>query len=64
MTVTVIFALQSPTVRGSWGESSLKRCVELAGMSEFCDFDTQQTFFTDEGRPCGPTSSSACRTSA
>src|SRR5262249_309386 len=41
-------ALQSPTVRGSWGESSLRRCVELAGMSEFCDFDTQQTFFGDE----------------
>jgi len=47
-------ALQSPTVRGSWGESSLKRCVELAGMSEFCDFDTQQTFFTDEGRRLRP----------
>lgn len=47
-------ALQSPTVRGSWGESSLKRCVELAGMSEFCDFDVQQTFITDEGRRARP----------
>src|SRR5205814_1881602 len=47
-------ALQSPTVRGSWGESSLRRCVELAGMSEFCDFETQQTFATDEGRRIRP----------
>ena len=43
-------ALQSPTVRGSWGESSLRRCIELAGMSEFCDFTVQETFFDDEGR--------------
>jgi len=43
-------ALQSPTVRGSWGESSLRRCIELAGMSEFCDFSVQETFFDDEGR--------------
>jgi DNA recombination protein RmuC len=47
-------ALQSPTVRGSWGESSLKRCVELAGMTEYCDFDTQRTFATDEGRRVRP----------
>jgi DNA recombination protein RmuC len=47
-------ALQSPTVRGSWGENSLKRCVELAGMSEFCDFELQQTFLTDEGRRIRP----------
>ncbi|HKB78367.1 MAG TPA: DNA recombination protein RmuC [Thermoanaerobaculia bacterium] len=47
-------ALQSPTVRGSWGENSLKRCVEMAGMSEFCDFDTQETFFGDEGRRVRP----------
>src|SRR5581483_5479389 len=47
-------ALQSPAVRGSWGESSLKRCVELAGMSEFCDFDTQETFWNEEGRRLRP----------
>src|ERR1043165_5530101 len=47
-------ALQSPTVRGSWGESSLRRCVELAGMSEFCDFTVQETFFNEEGRRLRP----------
>ncbi len=48
-------ALQSPTVQGSWGEMSLKRCIELAGMSEHCrDFETQQTFITDEGRRVRP----------
>jgi DNA recombination protein RmuC len=48
-------ALQSPTVQGSWGEMSLKRCIELAGMSEYCrDFETQQTFMNDEGRRLRP----------
>jgi DNA recombination protein RmuC len=47
-------ALQSPTVRGSWGENTLKRCIEMAGMSEFCDFTTQETFFDDEGRRLRP----------
>ena len=48
-------ALQSPTVQGSWGEMSLKRCIELAGMSEYCrDFETQQTFLTEEGRRLRP----------
>jgi len=47
-------ALQSPAVRGSWGESSLIRCVELAGMSELCDFDTQETLSNDEGRRLRP----------
>ncbi|HYM59521.1 MAG TPA: DNA recombination protein RmuC [Thermoanaerobaculia bacterium] len=47
-------ALQSPTVRGSWGESSLKRCIELAGMSELCDFTMQETFTNDEGRRMRP----------
>lgn len=48
-------ALQSPTVQGSWGELSLRRCIELAGMSEYCrDFETQQTFTSDEGRRLRP----------
>src|SRR5712691_9953744 len=47
-------ALQSPAVRGSWGENSLTRCVELAGLSEFCDFDMQETFSDDEGRRLRP----------
>ena len=48
-------ALQSPTVQGSWGEMSLKRCIELAGMSEHCrDFETQQTFLTEDGKRLRP----------
>jgi DNA recombination protein RmuC len=48
-------ALQSPTVQGSWGEMSLKRCIELAGMSEYCrDFETQQTFLNEEGKRLRP----------
>jgi DNA recombination protein RmuC len=48
-------ALQSPTVQGSWGEMSLKRCIELAGMTEHCrDFESQTTFLNDEGKRLRP----------
>ncbi len=37
-------ALSKPNVRGRWGELQLKNCIELAGMSDFCDVDFQQEF--------------------
>lgn len=47
-------ALQSPTVRGSWGEITLRRCVELSGLTEYCDFFMQETVESEEGRKLRP----------
>lgn len=37
----LISTLDAPKPRGDWGEEQLRRIVELAGMSEHCNFDVQ-----------------------
>ncbi len=43
-------ALRQPQTRGQWGELQLRRCVEIAGMTEHVDFELQQTLHTEDGR--------------
>ena len=48
-TRNLVQALRRPEVRGQWGELTLKRLAELAGMVEHCDFTEQDTVKTDAG---------------
>jgi DNA recombination protein RmuC len=53
-TEQLVRALRRPEVRGQWGELTLKRLAELAGMVNHCDFDEQTHINVEDGKNIRP----------
>ena len=49
-TGTLVNTLKQPQVKGRWGELTLRRAVELAGMVSHCDFVEQVSIETESAR--------------
>ncbi len=48
-TGTLSHSLRQPQVKGRWGELTLRRAVELAGLVNHCDFAEQVSMDTEDG---------------
>lgn len=48
-TESLASALRSNSTRGVWGETQLRRVVEVAGLTQHVDFDLQHSITTDGG---------------
>jgi len=46
----LVTALRKPQVSGRWGQFSLRRVAELAGMAPYCDYYEEHSVSTDDGR--------------
>jgi len=53
-TEQLVRALRRPEVRGQWGELTLKRLAELAGMVNHCDFEEQPHTEVSDGKNMRP----------
>ena len=53
-TEQLVRALRRPEVRGQWGELTLKRLAELAGMVNHCDFEEQSHQNVEDGKNIRP----------
>lgn len=53
-TSQLIAALRAPKTRGNWGELQLKRCVEFAGMVQYCSFLEQVSARDEEDKILRP----------
>jgi DNA recombination protein RmuC len=53
-TAQLVTALRAPKTRGNWGELQLKRCVEYAGMVQYCSFSEQVSTRGEDDRMLRP----------
>lgn len=49
-TGSLVTALQAPKTLGTWGQMTLRRVVEMAGMSDHCDFNEEVSVDSEDGR--------------